>query len=520
MQELLTQVTTILRGMWQYRRLGVLVAWIVAAAVAAAVMLLPNRFEASARVFVDTQTILRPLMAGLAVQPNIEQQISMLSRTLVSRPNVEKLIRMADLDLAVKTDAERAVLIEETIAAVSIRSTGRDNLYTLSYRGDSPDKALRVVQALLTIFVESSLGDTKSDSDSARRFIEEQIKNYEAKLTEAESRLKDFQLRNIELQGQGGLDMAGRMAELTNTLSQARLQLREAESASVTARRQLDQARAELRNPASSAASTIAVPELDSRIDAVQRNLDGLLQRYTEQHPDVLNARRLLKELNEQRRKEIAELRRQAQANPNESLMTTNPALVELSRVAAAAEVQASSLRARVAEFESRMVRAQQQLKLAPQMEAEQSQLNRDYEIHRKNYDDLVQRRESITMSGELESTSSLADFRIIDPPRADPKPVAPNRLLLMPLSLLAALAGGLGIAFVMMQVRPVFFDAATLRSASELPILGVVSAVRNDALQRRERRSFKRFLASVLALLVVFGIGMALMYYRAGLVR
>jgi polysaccharide chain length determinant protein (PEP-CTERM system associated) len=519
MQELITQVTTVLRGMWQYRRLGVLVAWIVAAAVAAAVMMLPNRFEASARVFVDTQTILRPLMAGLAVQPNIEQQINMLSRTLVSRPNVEKLIRMADLDLAIKTDAERATLIDETISSVSIRSTGRDNLYTLTYRGSSPDSSLRVVQSLLTIFVESSLGDTKSDSEGARRFIEEQIKNYEAKLTEAESRLKNFRLRNIELQGQGGIDMAGRMSELTNTLSQARLELREAESTNTTARRQLDQARAELRKPSNSTTSTIAVPELDSRIEPVKRNLDVLLQRYTEQHPDVINARRLLKELEEQKRKEIAELQRQAQANPNQSLVTSNPALLELSRVAAAAEVQASGLRARVSEFESRMVRAQAQLKLAPQMEAEQSQLNRDYEIHSKNYEDLVKRRESITLSGQLDSSSSLADFRVIDPPRADPKPVAPNRLLLMPLALLAALAGGLGITFLMTQVRPVFFDAATLRGAAELPILGVVSAVRNDALQQRERRSLKRFLASVLALLVVFGAGMAFMYYRAGLV-
>ncbi len=520
MQELINQVISILRGMWQHRHLGVLVAWIVAAAVAVAIMLLPNRFEASARVFVDTQTILRPLMAGLAVQPNIDQQVTMLSRTLVSRPNIEKLIRMADLDLAVKTDAERSALIEGTINAVSIRSVGRDNLYTLSYRGDSPDKALRVVQSLVTIFVESSLGDTKSDSEGARRFIEEQIKNYEVRLTEAESLLKNFRLRNIELQGQDGLDMAGRMAELSNTLSQARLELREAESARDTARRQLDQARAELRNPSSAAASSIAVPELDARIEPVRRNLDALLQRYTEQHPDVINAQRLLKDLEEQKRKEIAELQRQALASPNQTLATANPALVELSKVAAAAEVQASSLRARVSEYESRMVLAQQQLKLAPQLEAEESQLNRDYEVNRKNYDDLVRRRESITLSGELDNSSGLADFRVIDPPRADPKPVAPNRLLLMPLSLLAGLASGLGIAFLMTQVRPVFFDAATLRTVTDLPILGVVSAVRNDALQRRESRSLKRFMASVLALLVVFGVGMALMYYRAGLGR
>lgn len=520
MQELINQVTTILRGMWQYRRLGVLVAWVVAASVAAAVMLLPNRFEASARVFVDTQTILRPLMAGLAVQPNIEQQISMLSRTLVSRPNVEKLIRMADLDLGVKTDAERAALIEGTINAVSIRAVGRTNLYTLSYRGESPDKALRVVQSLLTIFVESSLGDTKSDSEGARRFIEEQIKNYEVKLTEAESRLKDFRLRNIDLQGEGGLDAAGRMAELTNTLSQARLDLREAESASATARRQLDQARVELRNPSSAPASSIAAPELDARIEPVRRSLDVLLQRYTEQHPDVINARRLLKELEEQKRKEIAEIQRQVQASPAQSLVTTNPALVELSKVAAAAEVQASALRARVSEFESRMVRAQAKLKLAPQIEAELSQLNRDYEINRKNYGDLVKRRESIALSGELDNSSSLATFRVIDPPRASSKPVAPNRLLLMPLALLAALAGGLGITFLMTQVRPVFFDAATLRGAAELPILGVVSAVRSDMVEQRERRSLRRFVASVFGLLVVFGAGMAFMYYRAGLLN
>ena len=260
------------------------------------------------------------------------------------------------------------------------------------------------------------------------------------------------------------------------------------------------------------------MPELDSRIDAVKRSLDGLLQRFTEQHPDVINARRLLKELDEQKRKEFAELQRQALANPNQSLVTTNPALVELAKVAASSEVLASGLRARVAEFDSRMVRAQAQLKLAPQIEAEQSQLNRDYEINRKNYDDLVKRRESITLSGELDSSASLADFRVIDPPRASSKPVAPNRLLLMPLALLAALAGGLGITFLMTQVRPVFFDAATLRGASELPILGVVSAVRNDLVEQRERRSLRGFLASVLALLVVFGAGMAFMYYRAGL--
>ena len=109
MQELLQQLSSILRGMWKYRRVGVAVAWVVALAGAVGVVLMPDRFEASARVYVDTQTILRPLMAGLAVQPNMDQQVSMLSRTLISRPNVEKLIRMADNDHALAATRQHVV---------------------------------------------------------------------------------------------------------------------------------------------------------------------------------------------------------------------------------------------------------------------------------------------------------------------------------------------------------------------------------------------------------------------------
>ena len=112
MQELLQQLNSILRGMWKYRRVGVAVAWVVAAAGAVGVLLMPDRFEASARVYVDTQTILRPLMAGLAVQPNVDQQVTMLSRTLINRPTVEKLMQMAQLETAGQTKAQRDALVD------------------------------------------------------------------------------------------------------------------------------------------------------------------------------------------------------------------------------------------------------------------------------------------------------------------------------------------------------------------------------------------------------------------------
>jgi uncharacterized protein involved in exopolysaccharide biosynthesis len=85
-----------------------------------------------------------------------------------------------------------------------------------------PDKAKRVVQALVSIFVESSLGDTRKDSEVAKKFIDEQIKAYESKLQEAEARLKEFKLRNIELQAGEGKGMAEQLGTITAQRNQAR----------------------------------------------------------------------------------------------------------------------------------------------------------------------------------------------------------------------------------------------------------------------------------------------------------
>ena len=113
MDELIKQLLSFARGMWRFRWPGVLVAWLVALVGVAAVFRIPDQYEASARIYVDTQSILKPLMAGLTVQPNISQQINMLSRTLLSRPNLERLVRMADLDLGAKSPKDQEALIAQ-----------------------------------------------------------------------------------------------------------------------------------------------------------------------------------------------------------------------------------------------------------------------------------------------------------------------------------------------------------------------------------------------------------------------
>ena len=149
-------------------------------------------------------------------------------------------------------------------------------------------------------------------------------------------------------------------------------------------------------------------------------------------------------------------------------------------------------------------------MKIAPQMEAELAQLNRDYEIHRKNYEDLVARRESLKIGGELESSSNLADFRVIDPPRADPTTGGAQ-----PGAAHAAVAGG----------RPRLWPGHCLLDEPDAPgvssmrapcglrpvcrLLGVVTLIKSDTMRKQETRSLIRFVASFWRLLAVFLIGM-----------
>ncbi|HWU85182.1 MAG TPA: XrtA system polysaccharide chain length determinant [Rhodocyclaceae bacterium] len=497
MDELLRQARLLLRGMWLYRRLGVAAAWAVGLTAAVVIFMIPDKYEASARIYVDTDSVLRPLMAGLAVQPNAEQQIAVLSRTLISRPNVERLIRMADLDLSIDSKQGRETLIENLTKTLSIRSAGRDNLYTLSYRDVSPARATKVVQSLTTIFVESSLGDKQKDGDSARKFLDEQISAYEKKLSDAENRLKEFKLHNMDMQFDVTEGGAGRLNEMANLLNQARLELREAENARDAIKRQII---------GSGSGGDLSAPDLDDRIDTLKRNLDKLLQAYTEQHPDVVGTRRMIKELEAQRSAEIAARRKEATRNPS-ALLSGDSVPLAMKTQLSAAEAQVASLRARVAEYEARLGRVKEGMRLMPEMEAQYAQLNRDYSINKKNYENLVARRESAEMSNDMASLGGIADFRVIDPPRASAKPVAPNRMLMLPLALLGSLLAGAGVCLIASQIRPTFSDARTLREFAGLPVLGTVSLIVSDEMKAKYRKSLLKLGAATSVLAAVYGI-------------
>lgn len=518
MDELIRQIVQYLRGVWRRRWIGLGVAWLAAIVGAVVLFKLPDKYEASARVHVDTDSLLKPLMSGLAVQPPLDQQLAIMSRTLISRPNVEKLIRMTDLDLTVKSPAEKERLIEELTKTLQMKSEGRQNLYTISYRDSVPAQAQKVVQGLLSIFVESSLGDKRKGSDSARRFIEEQIRTYEKRLEEAESRLKDFKLKNMGLMGPEGKDYFGKMQALNEELNRARLELRAQEQSRDALKRELaGEDPVFLPDGATPGPAGLTVSELDARIDTLKRGLDELLRRYTDQHPDVIGTRRIIEQLEEQKKKELEDRRKAEKPGGPRASASTNPVFQRIKIALAESEAAVAALRGRVAELDARLAQLRSAARMLPQIEAEHAQLNRDYDVQKKNYESLVARRESAALSEEMDSAAGIADFRIIDPPRVSQKPVAPNRLMLLPLVLLAALGVGVLASFLVSQIFPTFHDTRALRELTGRPVLGSVTLLPRPAATRRRLRSAVLFAGGVASLVGVYGVAIGLLFWRTG---
>jgi polysaccharide chain length determinant protein (PEP-CTERM system associated) len=404
---------------------------------------------------------------------------------------------MVDLDVKSKSVAEHEELVEELMSQIKIQGTERDDIYTISYTNPNPKLGKDIVQALLTLFLEGSYGGKKQDSEKAVQFIDDQIKSYEAKLSGAENALKDFKVKHYNLLPRNGADYGGKMAELNDQLSSARLELAEAEQARNALRRQMPGA----EPGAGGAAAEAGHPELDQRIATVEKNLDALRMQFTEEHPDIVGGKRLLEQLRNKRADDLRN--RKPSADPGASY---SPMLQQMNVSLSAAEARVAGLRARVIEYGSRLAQLRSQMTAAPEVEAQLAQLNRDYQVNKENYEKLVASREAAKLSGSLTSATEMLSFRVIDPPTVPAMPAGPNRIQLYSLVFVVALAGGLGAALALSQVRPTFLSQRALREVTGLPVLGSVGMNWTERQRVNRQRRMVALSMAVAVLVCAYG--------------
>ena len=469
---------------WRWRWILVATAWGVCLAGWLAVASIPDSYESEARLYVDTDAVLTPLLHGLAVDTATASHLEVMQKTLLSRPNLEKLIGMTDLELQAPAPGERDLLLRQLASGIKVEAQDH-NIFTISYRNSNPRLTHDVVAALLSIFMEEASRTNRSDMSNAQQFLDRQIASYEAQLRTAEQRRADFRSKYLDILP---LDRNGGFSRLDG----ARLEVQnvEAQLRDATARLTALQAQARLTPP--TLAGLAAGSSQESELATAERHLAELRARFTDEHPDVIIARRL-----------VASLRSTSARAPSAAgLATRNPLYDQLRLQVIDAQSAVSSLNARLATARGDRDRLEALARAAPGVEAEYQNLDRDYSVISKNYEELLARREASNITSAADTTADKVQLRIIDPPRIPVLPVGPNRLLLISVVLAGGVGAAIALAILISELDQSIGDAAHLRGFG-LPVLGGISTVP----QRRSRAFYPRAAVLTAAVLLLFAV-------------
>lgn len=511
MHEQIEKLKETLLGVWEKKHYVIISTWLICPLGWLGVASLPDEYEASARVYVDTQSLLRPLMKGLMVETDPNTQIRLMIKTLLSRPNLERIVRMTDLDLHAEDNEAFEQIIENLKEKIIIDSAGRENIYTLSIEEKNPQLAKNIVQAALTVFIENTLGETRNDTDTAQQFLKQQISDYEQRLIAAEKRLTEFKQK---YSGVMPNDTGGFYTALNNantTLKATKLELLEAQTKLKSAKAQLSKERTVGKNISENIINDNSISTTyDERITQLQTDLDSLLISYTERHPDVRELNRRLKELSALRKKELEEYYQALidnDSNANASGINSsnnNPVYQEMRIQINQLENDVASLKVRAKNYQNQVNQLNEKIHILPEVEAELVALNRDYAINKKKYEELLSRRETAALAKQADATSDKIQFRVIDPPRAPLKPSGPYRISYFFAVFVIAISVGVGFSILIIQINPLVVSTTQLSRETNLPIFGVVSACEELQLHNPYKKKTRIFITSNIMLIIL----------------
>jgi polysaccharide chain length determinant protein (PEP-CTERM system associated) len=499
MQSWKVQLLSHLSSAWQYRWYGIATAWLICLAGWIGVGAMPDVYQSEAKVYIDTDTLMRPLLKGLAVSTDPDQQVSVMLRTLVTRPNIEQVVRLTDPNAASMSAAAMQDKITRIQQNVSLRSLGAKNLFGISYTNQDPAYAQAVTQSLVSILVDSNIGDQRRDVEGVQSFINERVAEYERLLREAEKRRADFKATHLEYFANGSSSQ----------------QLDKARAEVVDAQQQLDAAMTRRASLRAQLSGTSAVLNVDAPAPIVlngggssdliqaRQRLDELRSRFTDSYPDVIAAKRL-----------VDRLQKQAASGTNYAAQQgiSNPVYVGIRSKLSDEETNVALQQHRLAESKVNLEKTKTMLEKSINVERQYADMDRDYQVLHKNYQELLERREKARLSQAVGDQQSSMVFRIVEPPQQPEHPTAPNRLLFNSIVLAIGLMGGVAAAFLLGLNADRFVVSDQLRSAFDVPIIGVISNVRHAGDMERTRKSviavgatLGLLLISYIAVLMVF---------------
>jgi len=500
-------------GMWRFRWPALALAWCIAVAGWGWALTLPDQFKAHSRVYVDTESVLEPLMQGLTVRTDTLSQVQLMTRALLSRPQLRAVAQETGLDVRAKSPEELEMLLEKLEMMISIDGSSTPQLFSITYTDKDPVMARAVVGSLLERFMIESLGENRKESQQAQNFIEKQIELDEQRLYEAEMRLAEFKKANVGL-------LPGREGDYFSKLGSI-----EGDIFNLEARtRLLNERHSELLRQIEGEEPTFGLvapigndgfksgpsSSVDGAIANLEKRIQDMLLRLTEKHPDVVRSRETLTDLKNIRDEELKNNSASAaftmQNTPDQfgsGGLDMNPVYQHMRIELSESEVEMVTLKAELSDKRRSLARLKKQVDAIPEVEAKLTRLNRDYNVVRSRHEAMLTRLESAKLAEDLQTDNEKVAFRVIDPPFVPMAPVGPNRMPLLLVILFVALGAGGAMTYLLNLQFPVFFSALQLSDVTKLPVFGVI----NDFSNKTGNLSGWLFALGAVGLITVCGL-------------
>lgn len=475
-------------------------AGIAVVTLAIGLFLLPKTYSSSTTILARESDIIQPLLEGRAVSTGIIDRAGMARQVIFSRKVMERILAAGGWLGDDPSPVEQDRLIEQIQERTAITSP-RQDLVNISYRDSDPERTFEVTREMARLFIDESLATKERESREAFEFIDNRVREYHRKLTEAEQNLQAYRTRNVDAQPGSAADVNARISALRGQVEQARMSLLEYEARAGALSRQL-----------SGESAVTAVQTRDNLYQAqameLQSRIDTLLLNYTEQHPDVV---RLRHQLADAERNLLAPPPGtpgsvQAAASPFGDTQL-NPQYQELRSELNLARREAAGVRSRLVAAQSLLSQELGRSRRVAASEGALAELTRDYEVNRDLYQDLLHRRENARVSMLLDRENRGLTLRVQDPAVM---PLRPVGLRLMHFALggfLLALAVPLGLLFMRARFDMRVRASQQLERLGGLPLLTVVPRYRTHTERRRELAQVAVSISLVASVFVFYGL-------------
>jgi polysaccharide chain length determinant protein (PEP-CTERM system associated) len=433
------------------KEVAIYIALIVMTCSVVLCYVLPEKYEANSTVFIE-KNIISDLVKGIAVTPNYEDKIKVLTNSLTSRTLIKKVVNDLDLNLKKQNETQLNELVSEYQKNMDVKVKDKEGLFIISYRDANPRIARDFVNSLIQHYVEENISSKREASYSAKTFLSEQAKAFKDRIENAEAAITQFKQKN-------GMFLAGDSANMGSDLNSAQQRLDDMK----VRRTQLEAQIAMLRK---------SNPDR-FRLEAMEKRLGELRTEYTDNYPDVIRLKSDIEVLKEQLRGGL----KGAGASP------------ELAKL----EYELKGVRASEAILASSAGKLQQ----VPAAKAELEKLERERDTQKNLYEQLVNREGQSEISKQLEVQDKSTTFRIIDPAVMPVKPVRPDRVSMILIGIVVGLAAGIGVALLLDMMDHGVKSMEPLKKIG-LPILGTIpNIIIPEELLRQKKRDFKVYMAS-----------------------